>query len=982
MVQSTSRATTPTRPKRRPAVMRDVSALMGSRVAVALMGWIGTLLIVRHLSQMGWGEYSFVFSLLSLLAIATGAVSTRPAVRGLLDSPDPSSFAGSYVILRGVLGIVGYSAALIFVATAGYPATVIRATALGGLVVIISAVTNGYELLFSVHQKMYRLAAGYTIGQAAQLVLTIALAVAGTTVTGFMVPAVLCEIVVLLVVLRGVTPLMSIRYRVLLSTWGQLAKAALPFAIGQALFLLYANIDTIMLSKMQTFTAVGFYAAAGKFGNILGSLPMAVSLAITSRLVRTWPSNASSFWANYQKAFVALFAAATLLLSEFTLFAHPLITTLFGGQYGSAATAGVLVVAGACVYFFTNLTITALMAQGRDVLYPIAGVIGLAINVGLNLWFIPHWSYTGAAVSTLITELAVAAILIPGLLRGHKVFPGLVRPIGGALVAGLASTAVAMVANQVIAWEAAAVISVGVFLLALHALRVTGPSGLRSSLFDEDNDQTTDPQPPPLRTGRLRTRAQQLTTGTAEFVAAAVQGRAAATATAVVGAAAVSGATLAGYGLETLGAAIIVPALAMILRRPQRGILLLAALVPFDGMLVLVTHSGTMRSWKEALVLLIIVATFVCPKAARADRVRRAPRWLGPLALLLMYSVATFGLAPTHVSVTGFRIEYFYILLPIALWRCPLSARERDRLITLLMIIGALTAAYGLLQQVLGAGRLNALGYPYNTVIRFSGSHLRSFSSFSQPFPFAYFLMLVILLGLSVAMAQPHRRRSFLFFCSLPLLFAAIALTFVRGALLGIAAGAIYLVVRRYRKVLWAVPILLVMLLYLPASFSASTFASKSLGERGTGWLANVSTVVQHPLGHGLGTSGAAAQKLATGTPTAPAATPSHPYQPDNYYYNVLYELGVPGLWFFVLVLVGMIVEGDRNATPGAPRGSPFALGVTAFFVAAAGASFVSTFFEIFPMDVFFWMLVGVLSSSSMTEQAAYPQREQLAVPS
>ena len=48
-------------------------------------------------------------------------------------------------------------------------------------------------------------------------------------------------------------------------------------------------------------------------------------------------------------------------------------------------------------------------------------------------------------------------------------------------------------------------------------------------------------------------------------------------------------------------AGLVVLVLALV-DRPQRGILLLACLVPFDGLLLLVPHPGLVDGWKEGLV--------------------------------------------------------------------------------------------------------------------------------------------------------------------------------------------------------------------------------------------------------------------------------------------------------------------------------------------------------------------------------------------
>ncbi len=45
-----------------------------------------------------------------------------------------------------------------------------------------------------------------------------------------------------------------------------------------------------------------------------------------------------------------------------------------------------------------------------------------------------------------------------------------------------------------------------------------------------------------------------------------------------------------------------------------------------------------------------------------------------------------------------------------------------------------------IVQQLVGSWTLVSWGYKWNLTVRTTGPFLRSFSSFNQPFPFAYFL--------------------------------------------------------------------------------------------------------------------------------------------------------------------------------------------------------------------------------------------------
>ena len=85
------------------------------------------------------------------------------------------------------------------------------------------------------------------------------------------------------------------------------------------------------------------------------------------------------------------------------------------------------------------------------------------------------------------------------------------------------------------------------------------------------------------------------------------------------------------------------------------------------------------------------------------------------------------------------------------------------------------------------------------------------------------------------------------------------------------------------------------------------------------------------------------------------------PYQPDNYYMKVAVELGPIGLWIFVLVLISSGASALRASRVLPGSDGALALGVSASIVAAAVASVVSTYFEIFPLDLYFWLLIGTV---------------------
>lgn len=414
------------------------------------------------------------------------------------------------------------------------------------------------------------------------------------------------------------------------------------------------------------------------------------------------------------------------------------------------------------------------------------------------------------------------------------------------------------------------------------------------------------------------------------------------------------------------GALIVMAALGWLRRRPQRGVLLLAALLPFHGLLLFVPNAGRLVGWKEGLVLATLLAALAAPAPARRVTTDARPPWLVPLGLLAGLAVLALPVSDLREWPTGAKVMLFYALVALVQWRCPLDRRERDRLVTILMVTGTITAVVGIAQQLVGADRLAALGLEWNTVLRTTGGRLRSISTFSLPFPFAFFVTLTLLVGGSVALADPRRRRNRLFLWATPVLVAGMFTAIVRGAIVGLVVGGVYLAVTRHRALLHGTAAAVIGLLLLPAGLWQVFTSSTSLEQRSSGWSRTVGLIAEHPLGWGLGSVGAAAEKVhptGIGAETFGFSRLELPYHPDNQYVSTGLQLGVLGVWALVLLVATSYRHARHQAARTVGDDAALAHGIAASVLAAGVAALVASYWEIFPLDAYFWLLLGVLSS-------------------
>jgi O-antigen/teichoic acid export membrane protein len=452
------------------------------------MGWAGTVLIVRSLSTGDWGRFSFIFGFLGLVSVVTDLGVGRIAIAALLaEQGDRRRAAGSYILLRTVLGVIGYGVAVGVVVVANYPPVVVRGTLVAGLVLVLATPSNGLEAVFQATFRLRSVAVAHALAQLGQLALTCAVVVAGGNLVLLTVPAVAYELVDLAYKVYRLPSDLRPRLNFDWVAWRHLLKEAVPLAVGGVLTVAFYRIDIVMLSKLDTFDATGVYGITYKFADLIHVASSSLTVAMMPLLVRAWPDHLPAFGRTFRRAFLLSTVVGVAAMVQFLLFARPAISLLYGERYGVAATAAKLVVAGEVVHFFTGLSLTTLIATGRHRQYPLVALVGVVLNVSLNLWLIPLLSYNGAAVATLITESIVAAALGAIVLRIPCTKP---LPLAGAarcVVAGLGAAAVGVGTGQLMSWPLASTATAMSFAALIHVLRVAGPGGLRALMREEQD---------------------------------------------------------------------------------------------------------------------------------------------------------------------------------------------------------------------------------------------------------------------------------------------------------------------------------------------------------------------------------------------------------------------------------------------------------------------------------------------------------------
>lgn len=459
-------------PSKTPASLHaNVGAMAAGRIVLSALLWTAALIVVRSLSPGDFGKFTFIFSVLGMLSVVTDLQIGRIAVVRLSsDLHDPGRFGGSYILLRLALGVVGYLVAVGFVVAAGYPSDVVRATAVAAVVVVVATPGNAYDAVFESAMRLRPVAVAGVLGSIGNVALTAAIASAGGTLLLFTVPAVLAELLGIAWKASAAHRVVPLRYRVDLHEWGALIREAVPLSVGVGLMLIYYRVDSVMLTKLDSFVAAGQYGVAYKFVDLAHAVALYVAMASLPLLVRAWPHRPEAFRAAAGRAASLLAVSGGLLVCEFTVFARPVIRLLYGASYAPAADAARIVVASECIAFFTLLAFNCLVAARRHRHYPLVALLGLIVNMGLNFLLIPRWGYMGAAVNTLVTDVLVCVLMLLLLRRVPGMRPLPLSSWRSAVCAAVCGAAAGWAVARFSVWPLGAVVTALVYVAILRGL--------------------------------------------------------------------------------------------------------------------------------------------------------------------------------------------------------------------------------------------------------------------------------------------------------------------------------------------------------------------------------------------------------------------------------------------------------------------------------------------------------------------------------
>lgn len=442
-----------------------------------------------------------------------------------------------------------------------------------------------------------------------------------------------------------------------------------------------------------------------------------------------------------------------------------------------------------------------------------------------------------------------------------------------------------------------------------------------------------------------------------------------------------AGAALA--GLLALGVVAIAA------QRPDRALLLLIALLPFQGLLlsklwaygISTSAIKYLGAWKELLAVGVILAgarnfTASGRRADALDRLGLSFVALAALYLALQPQIIPSAPSSMSVRLLGFREDAGFVLVLLGARHAALPPGFLDRAMRVAIAVSVIVAGIAIFEAIDSSAwnqfvvqtmkytryQIQVLNiYPQDpNDIRYWGTIggikiARPGSVFLNPLVCGFYLVLAF----AVALEKTLRRQGGGWALAALALGAGILVTQTRSAILAaLIVGFLGFQPARGRGWQWrtqlAIAAAALALIAIPTAFATGlaervqiTSNTQDVSTAGhiAGFSEGLAAIGNEPLGHGLGTSAGTGQRFNSNVVT-----------PENNYLQFGVELGVLPMLLFVALTVTLVVWLRRAA-----RGSPLPPVTAAWATVsglAAGAWFLHTWID-FSVAWTVWGMAG-----------------------
>ena len=396
--------------------VKNAGWIVGGRLADKVLAFLVGILTARYLGPGNYGLIGYVTAYVTFFASLCNLGINSVIIKNFVDHPDEQGTTiGTTMVLRAVSSLL--SAVMIV----GIVALVDK----GDPTTVVVAALSSVGLLFQVFDTLKkwfqnRLQSKYaaiatTVAYLAMSVYKIILLATGRSVEWFAIATSVEYLVVAVFLLIAYQKNDGPRFRFSFSKAKQLLSVSGSYILAGLMASVYASTDKLMLKQMLGESSVGYYTVAVSLSTMWVFLLEAVIDSLYPTVIRSYEQGEGAFRRSNRQLYALVLYGALAVSAVICLLAEPIVSILYGKDYLPTINPLRIVVWYTAFSYLGVARNAWMVCENKQKYLKWLYLSAAVINVALNWLLIPLWGASGAALASLITQIATTVIL-PALI--------------------------------------------------------------------------------------------------------------------------------------------------------------------------------------------------------------------------------------------------------------------------------------------------------------------------------------------------------------------------------------------------------------------------------------------------------------------------------------------------------------------------------------------------------------------------------------
>ncbi|MFA6393168.1 MAG: flippase [Candidatus Paceibacterota bacterium] len=192
----------------------------------------------------------------------------------------------------------------------------------------------------------------------------------------------------------------------------EMLKNSWPLILASATGYIYLKIDQVMIGQMLGNYEVGIYAAAVKLVEIWYFIPGIICTSLFPAIINAKKTSVEMYRNRLRNFYILMTLIPIAMAIPITLLAKPIILILFGSGYIESIVILQIYIWSSIGLFLNYATGQYLMSENLVKIIFWLSLLGMIVNIVLNLILIPIFGIVGSAWATLISYLTIPIFII------------------------------------------------------------------------------------------------------------------------------------------------------------------------------------------------------------------------------------------------------------------------------------------------------------------------------------------------------------------------------------------------------------------------------------------------------------------------------------------------------------------------------------------------------------------------------------------